>query len=253
MLLQRGALNAADSAGALSEVAGWMRIIRPLSDWIPSHSLLLLRDAHGTLPWVSQHPWDWLPPLIQGWWASQPISSEKMPPGSPDNVSWCLKYISEHWQMSELSWRRPEPQYEAGMLRLLQLNRVCWSGGSSLPDWGIRRRSPSSLSAVVCLYISLHRVQHIFVYEASWEKDWWLEGPALCTELLCRKIKEVGRSVYWWGLGHCIEELKDCNQCQRPHVFVYTSRWQSPLMESVMEAPADMWVGMRSLSPSYTP
>lgn len=90
-LLQRGVLDAVESTGALSEVAGWMRIIRPLSDWIPSHTLLLLRDDHGTLPWVSQRPWDWLPPLIQGWWASQPVLSAKTPPGNPDDVSWCLK------------------------------------------------------------------------------------------------------------------------------------------------------------------
>lgn len=90
-LLQREALDAAESAGALSEVAGWIRIIRPLSDWIPSYSLLLLRDDHGTLPWVSQHARDWLPPLIQGRWTSQPILSAKTPAGNPDNVSWCWK------------------------------------------------------------------------------------------------------------------------------------------------------------------
>lgn len=186
-LLQRGALDAADSAGALSEVAGWMRIIRPLSDWIPSHSLLLLRDDHGTLPWVTQHPWDWLPPLIQGWWASQPISSGKMPPGSPDNVSWCLKYISEHWQMSELNWRRPEPQSEAGMLRLLRRNSGVFGLADPEPAFSHTEEYQDGvhphyqlLFVCTCLYTEFDNEAATYILLwgtcSAWvPKGWWLE------------------------------------------------------------------------------
>lgn len=76
--------------------------------------------------------------------------------------------------MSELNWRRPEPQYEAGMLRLLRLNSGVFGPADPEPAFSqiaeYQGVHPHYQLLFICAYLYTEFTDKAaVVYEASWE------------------------------------------------------------------------------------